>query len=153
MKIEDILPIEAIKIGLIVKSKKELLVRMVELAAKSGKVTNLNEVKKQVMERENLASTAIGEGSALPHTKSFSVKNMCASFALLKTPLNYDSNDEKYVQLVFMLLANENEVGKQLRYLSFFSKILSDQNTIQKILKSTQEREILEILTKIVEEL
>lgn len=153
MKIEDILPIEAIKIGLVVKSKKELFARMVELASKSQKVTDLNEVKKQVMERENLATTALSSGIAFPHTKSFLVKNLCASFSILKTPLNYDSNDEKPIQLVFMLLANENEVGKQLRYLSFFSKILSEEKIIQTILGFTQEKEILEFLSERIEEL
>ena len=153
MKIEDLLSIESIKIGLIVKSKKELLSRMVELAAKTGKITDLNEVKKQVLERENFSTTGIGDGLALPHTKSFSVENLCASFTILKTPINYDAADDKPVQIVFMLLANENEIGKQLRYLSFFSKILSDKNTLKKILKFTLEREIFDFLTENFEEL
>ena len=153
MKIEDILPIEAIKIGLIVKDKNELLSKMVELASTTGKVKDLDEVLKQVIERENLATTSLGNGLAFSHTKSFSIESLCASFTVLKTPLNYDLCIEKPVQVVFMLLANENEIGKQLRYLSFFSKTLSNKDTIQKILQFTNEKEVLDLLTEIIKNL
>ncbi|MPN33889.1 PTS system fructose-specific EIIABC component [bioreactor metagenome] len=150
MKANELLKLESIKIGLVVKNKKEALNRMVELAAKSeGKIKNINTVKEQVFEREKLASTGIGNRVAIPHTKSNNVQSIVASCAILKTPIEFDAIDNKPVQIIFMLLSQESNVGRQLRYLSSYSKILSKQENIDKLLKFKYETEILDFFTSI----
>lgn len=91
MKTNEILPIENIRIGLQANNKKDLLKKMCELAAKSGKIENLEEVKKKVIERENLMTTGIGQGVALPHAKTNAVKGIVGAFAKLKENIDFNS--------------------------------------------------------------
>ena len=149
MKSIELLPLEAIKIGLVVKTKKEAINRMVELAAKSKQVKHLEKVKKQVLEREELASTGIGNGVAFPHSRSNFVDSLVASFAILKTPLDFDAIDGKPVKIIFLLLSREGNIGKQLRHLSMYSRILSIPENQEKLLKANNEVEIFEFFNAI----
>jgi mannitol/fructose-specific phosphotransferase system IIA component (Ntr-type) len=151
MELTKFLPIEAIKIGIVVKNKKEALNRMVDLAAKSGSIKNIEIVKNEVYEREMLASTGIGNGVALPHCKSQAITSMSASFAVLKTPINFDSIDDKQVQVMMLLLSNEIDVGKQLRCISAFSKVFSQNSTIENILNMKNENDILLLLSELLD--
>jgi mannitol/fructose-specific phosphotransferase system IIA component (Ntr-type) len=149
MKPVELLPLEAIKLGLTARTKKEAIGRMVEIASKSGKIKNIDKVKKQVLEREALASTGIGNGVAFPHTRSDFIESLVASFAILKSPLDFGAIDGKPVQIIFLLLSREENVGKQLRYLSMYSRILSDTDNQEKLLKANSEAEIFDFFNEI----
>jgi len=159
MKLTELLTVKSIKIGLSAKNKKEVISRMVDLATDSiktglsakNKITNLDAIKTQVLERENLATTGIGNGIALPHAKSNSVRSLVASFAILKTPIDFEAIDGKSVRIVFLFLSNEENIGKQLRCISTFSKVFSNEENIEKILNFEKESEIFDFLAKIID--
>ena len=154
MKIEELLDSKSIKIGLVAKTKKEALNQMVDLANKTNKILDISNIKRQVLLREELSSTAIGNAVALPHTKSVAVSSIVASLCILKTPLtDFQSPDDKPVQILFLLLANENQVGKQLRYLSYFAKLFSDIKIVEQIQQCNTETDIMNFLVEISEEL
>ncbi|MDR0926237.1 MAG: PTS sugar transporter subunit IIA [Ignavibacteria bacterium] len=152
MKITDLLPENTIKIGLPAKTKKEVLSIMLQIAANSGNIKNYNNARRQLAEREKLCTTAIGNGIALPHTKSNEIISMAASFAILRNPIPFDAADNKPVNIVLLLLSNENNVGRQLRYLSIFSNFFANSDNIANILNCKTEIEILDILSQCEEE-
>lgn len=152
MKTNEILPIENIRIGLQANNKRDLLKKMCELASKSGKIENLEEVKKKVIERENLMTTGIGQGVALPHAKTNAVKGIVGAFAKLKENIDFNSIDDKPVKYVYLLIGRENNTGMHLRVLSRASRILHNEKNISELDKCRTEKEILDFFVQMEEE-
>jgi len=77
-----------------------------------------------LMEREQLGSTGIGGGIAIPHGKLDSVQSIIVGFGLSKKGIEYDSLDNKPVHIFFLLLTPENSTGGHLKVLAQISKLL-----------------------------
>lgn len=152
MRLEEIVGIDGIEVGAEVNDKSELLVRMVDLADKSGKVSNKEEALKDILEREKLMSTGIGKGIALPHAKTNSVKDTVGSFVIMKEPVDFESLDGEPVNLAFMLLGREANVGLHLRILSKISRILNNDEYKEEIIRLRSGEEVIEFFKKLEEE-
>ena len=151
MKINEVLPIENIELSLTAVNKKDLLIKMCEIARRSGKINNLDVVKKQVIEREEFMTTGIGNGIAIPHSKTNAVDGSVAAFAILKDPINYNSVDGEPVKYVYLLLDRENNIGNHLRLLSKISRILNTKNYIEELNKYNTKNEIFDFFTRVEE--
>ncbi|MFP4368914.1 MAG: PTS sugar transporter subunit IIA [Candidatus Kapaibacterium sp.] len=149
MKIQEILNTGSIKVGLEVKNKKELLDEMVKLAVNSGKINNPGDARKEIFEREKIMSTGVGKGIALPHAKTNAVEDSIGAFALLTTPVDYDSLDSEPVNLVFLLLGRENNVGNHLRLLSKISRIMNNDALKLELMQQKTPDGVLEVFKKI----
>lgn len=148
MKIRDILGKESIVVNLQVSNKDELLDKMLELAAKSGKVINLEAAKADVLERERVLSTGVGKGIAMPHAKTNAIKETTSSLATLKPPLDYDSLDGNPVDIVFLLLGKENDVGNHLRLLSKISRYLNQESFRSRLKECSDTDEAIELFSE-----
>lgn len=128
MKISDILYKDAVKISYEVESKEVLLKNMVELLRTSSNVMDTEQALVDVLEREDVMSTGVGKGIALPHAKSKVVSDSVASLAILKKPIDFDSLDGEPVNVAFLLLGPENNVGLHLRLLSKVSRLMNNDS-------------------------
>ena len=149
MRLEEIVAIDSIDANIEVNSKSELLVKMVELASKSGKVSNKEEALIDILEREKLMSTGIGKGIALPHAKTNSVIDTVGSFVILKKPVDFESLDGEVVKIAFMLLGKEANVGLHLRILSKISRILNNDEYKKEIIGLRSGVEVIEFFKRL----
>ncbi len=148
MKITDILQTETIAIDVIANNKTDLLNKLIVLASKSNKITSIEKVCEQVIAREQLMTTGIGNGVALPHAKTNFINGMAISLAILKNPIDFDSIDAKPVSLALLLLGREKGVGSYLRLLSKISKMIMDNESKNKILNCRTEKEVFELFVE-----
>ncbi len=74
MRIRDLLAAESIELNGSAAGKQDVLNKMVDLMAKSGKIRDVETYRKGVFAREEEGTTGIGEGIAIPHCKSDAVK-------------------------------------------------------------------------------
>ena len=79
MKITELLDIRSIDLNVEVKSKTETIDYLVDLMAKSEKISDKEEYKRGVLAREELTTTGIGEGIAIPHAQNSAVKKSWVS--------------------------------------------------------------------------
>lgn len=105
MRIIDLLKADAIELNSSVKSKAEAVDKLIALHEKAGNLTDVNEYKKAILERENQGSTAIGEGIAVPHAKSNSVKTAGLSAITVSSGVDYNAPDGKPSDILFMIAA------------------------------------------------
>jgi len=98
------------------------------------------------MEREQLGSTGIGGGIAIPHGKLASVKSIRIGFGLSKKGVQYDSLDNKPVHLFFLLLTPENSAGEHLKVLAQISKLLKMDQFKKKLLAADCTDAIYDII-------
>ncbi len=99
-----------------------------KLAAAASKIVNISEadIFSTVMEREQLGSTGVGEGVAIPHGKLEGLDKITGLLARLKAPVNFDALDDRPVDLIFLLLAPANATAAHLKALAHVSRLLRD---------------------------
>ncbi len=89
------------------------------------------EVIESLVSRENLGSTGLGKGVAIPHGRIQGLRYPYAAFVRLKVPIDFDSPDGSAVQLLFFLLVPEQATEQHLDILSEMAQLLSDQEKRQ----------------------
>jgi len=147
MEIKELLAPNAVKINLKVTSKKQALQ---ELAKVATALTGLNErdILNVLIERERLGTTGVGEGVAIPHAKLNGVDQLCAVFARLESPIDFDSVDAEFVDLIFMLLAPLSPEHTHLKALAKISRLLRDKSMCAKLRGGTSTDAIYALLTQ-----
>lgn len=151
MKISEILVPQTIQVAQRVSSKIELIDALIGLACKTGKVIDKHLVKSEVLKREAIMSTGIGNGIAIPHAKSNYVSGTICSIVILNESVEYSAIDGKPVNIAFMLLGRENNVGSHLRVLSKISRFLSSKDNIDKLMKCKTPKDVYDYLVSIDE--
>ncbi|HYA65511.1 MAG TPA: PTS sugar transporter subunit IIA [Burkholderiaceae bacterium] len=79
-------------------------------------------------DREELGSTGLGQGVAIPHGRVRGVKRAMAAIVRLSVPVNFDAPDGRPVGLLVALLVPENATQEHLEVLSELAQMLSDRN-------------------------
>lgn len=105
MKIIDLLKKDAIELNTSVASKSDAIDKLVALHEKAGNLLDVNAYKDAILAREAQGSTAIGEGIAVPHAKSESVKTPGLSAITVPNGVDYEAPDEKNSDILFMIAA------------------------------------------------
>jgi fructose-specific phosphotransferase system IIA component len=144
MKISDILTENLVATGLPGTTKNEIIDGMIDLVASSPKVMDKEKVRKAIFEREEIMSTGVGNGFAIPHGKTEAVTDIVAAFAVTGQPIDYQSLDEKPVRLVFLLVGKDNLVGPHIKLLSRISRLMNKEEFRRRLLDLKTPGEILE---------
>ena len=105
MKIIDLLKKDAIELNTSVASKSDAIDKLVALHEKAGNLLDVKAYKEAILAREAQGSTAIGEGIAVPHAKSESVKTPGLSAITVPSGVDYESPDGKNSDILFMIAA------------------------------------------------
>ena len=128
----ELLHTERIVPRLKVNSKKQLLM---ELARRAAPITGQPEraIFDLLLQRERLGSTGVGRGVAIPHGRLPSLDKVYGIFARLERPIDFDSVDERPVDLIFMLLAPERDGADHLKALARVSRALRDDTLCTKL--------------------
>ena len=121
--------------------KKALLA---ELASRAASVFKLDERRlfDRLIERERLGSTGIGGGIAIPHGRMAPLDKPYGLFARLAQPVDFDSIDERPVDIVFLLMAPEGAGADHLKALARVSRLLRDRGLVDK-LRATESPDAL----------
>ncbi len=128
MGLEDLLSPKGVIHNLRAKCKREALQALAEKA--SALVDRpAADILSTLMEREQLGSTGVGDGVALPHGKMEGLGKIVGLLARLETPVSFDALDDQPVDLIFMLLAPANATAAHLKALAKVSRLLRDSNS------------------------
>ena len=146
MKISEILDKRAIKIGLTSITKEELLKELVDVLAKVEDIGDSKSIVKALIERENLGSTGIGQGIAIPHGKTDKVKRLVAVLGISKVGVDFDALDGEPVYIFFLLVAPKDSAGPHLKALAQISRLLRDSYFCELIRKCKTEEEIFSLI-------
>ena len=130
MHISDLIGPERVIINLRVLDKDHLLQRLSDLAAPVAGV-QADAILSALRAREELGSTGLGRGFALPHARVDGIKNLLGMFVRLSRPLEFQAIDEKPVDLVFLLLIPPDNSKDHLAALATISRQLRDTNVGQ----------------------
>ncbi|MCH2113532.1 MAG: PTS sugar transporter subunit IIA [Pirellulales bacterium] len=139
MKFIDFVSREAIRTCVEVDDKEQVIQAMATALLESGKITEdqRESIVEAILKREELGSTGIGRGVAVPHTKHPSVTELVGTVAVSEQGIDFDSLDGEKVHLLFMLVSPPDRPGDHLRALENISRQLRDE-TFCRFLKQSQ---------------
>lgn len=147
MNISNILTNKNIFLDLKSGSKREFLQELSQKASEISGIDSLT-IFDSLLERENLGSTGFGNGTALPHSRFVGLDKVYAFFAKPSTPVDFDSIDNKPVDLVFLLISPEGSGADHLTALAMLSRILKDDTTCEKLRKMSSPSGIYALLNE-----
>lgn len=129
-------------------SKHDALVQLSDVLATAPQVKNAAELTSEILKREELMSTAIGHGIAIPHVRLSSVTDLVMAVGVCKKPVeDFQAMDDVPVQLLFMIAAAYNQHSYYLKTISHFSGMLKSAELRESLLNAETERTIYELLT------
>jgi fructose-specific phosphotransferase system IIA component len=146
MEISSLLSKDAIKINLESKTKKDVIKELVELIFKTNKIKDKKKLFQALIEREELGSTGIGQGIAIPHGKSDTVLELQAAFGLSKEGISFEALDGEPVNIFFLLVAPEGAAGAHLKALARISSLLKDKYFRKSLLGVKSSDEVIKII-------
>lgn len=130
-------------------SKHDALIELSGVLASAPQIKNKDELVSEILKREELMSTSVGRGLAIPHVRLSSVTDLVMAVGICKTPLDgFQPVDDVPVSMLFMIAAAQNQHDYYLKTISYFSAKLKDNKLRQAINKADTEKEIYELLIK-----
>lgn len=150
MKILDFLHEEDIIVELHSAGKKDSITELIDRLISSDRIKKKDKSKiiKALMDREELGSTGIGQGIAIPHAKSNSVKDIICAFGNSKKGIAFDALDGEPVYIIFLLLAEQDSSGVHLKALAKISRLLKDKFFRQGLKQSESPEEVVNTIKK-----
>ncbi len=139
MKISEILDKDSI-IDDLKETDKPGIINELSRAVAGPRTGTFEDISRVLTEREQLGSTGIGGGIAIPHGKLKTVESVTVGFGLSRAGVEYDSLDSKPVHIFFLLLTPENSTGGHLKVLAQISKLLK-RDDFKQGLKSAKSAE------------
>ncbi len=129
--------------------KHDALVALAENLATAPQIKNRQELISEILRREDLMSTAIGRGIAIPHVRLSSVTDLVVSVGLSQCDIeDFQSLDDVPVRLLFMIAAAYNQHAYYLQTLSFFSSKLKNAELRNSLLAAKTPQEVYDLLIK-----
>ncbi len=130
---------------------QEIATNLMETQNLAQKGIACRDIVAAAVERERLGSTGVGNGVALPHARLDGVEDVSAVFVKLAQPLEFDSVDDRDVDLVAFLLAPGDAGGAHLRALAKVSRILRRQDIRHRLRAAPNAEALYTILTDLSE--
>ena len=150
MELADILSGESVLVCTDLKTKHDVLTALADkVAALTGHPAG--EVFTALNDREQLGSTGLGNGIAVPHGKYAALKGVMAVFMRLTTPVDFDALDDQPVDLVMMLLAPMGQGADHLKALARVARILRTDSIAEALRRSDNPARLYTILTQSLE--
>jgi fructose-specific phosphotransferase system IIA component len=148
MKFADFVSTEAVRAKLNADDKEGVIREMAGSLLEAGKVNSdeLDSIIRAILKREELGSTGIGRGVAVPHTKHPSVNRLVGTVAVSQEGVDFDSLDGEKVQLFFLLISPPDRPGDHLRALENISRQLRNDTFCRFLKQAKTPEEIKQLL-------
>jgi PTS system nitrogen regulatory IIA component len=132
MKISDFLSPTRVTLDVTASDKARLLRELSQqVAAEAG--LDAQEVAAQIAKREELGSTGVGNGVAIPHARFAGLKETFGTLSILRRAIDFEAVDDQPVDIVFLLLLPETANGEQINALACVARALRNTETLERV--------------------
>ncbi|MDR1863859.1 MAG: PTS sugar transporter subunit IIA [Treponema sp.] len=131
-------------------TKRDALLALAGNLSRSPQIKNSQELAAEILKRDELMSTAIGRGIAIPHVRLSSVTDLVVSVGISRTDIiDFQALDDEPVRLLFMIAAAYNQHAYYLQTLSYFSARLKNKELRAALLEAKSAGEAYNLLVKV----
>ena len=140
---------ENIVLGVSAKNKTDAIEKMIAVLYSGGTLTDKTAFTEDVMARERVSSTGIGNGIAIPHGKSPNVRETAVAVARLTDTIDWGGEDSEPVKFIVLLAVNENDKGNtHVKILSQMARKLASPQTCERLMNASGADEIVDIFSE-----
>ncbi|MFO7897475.1 MAG: PTS sugar transporter subunit IIA [Planctomycetota bacterium] len=147
MKLLELLDPGVVKVGLEAIDKEESFEELVDLLVRAGRLRDREAALDALYVREQMRSTGIGNGIAIPHGKDASIEQITAAAGTSEEGIEFDAIDGQPVHLVFLVLAEADNPGPHLQTLSEIATCLNEPDAYDRLVHARTPDEFLEALS------
>ncbi len=148
INIPELLAPERIRLSLSATDKKSAIIELVNLPGMQNSIKDKKAFLEAIMEREELETTGIGDGIALPHSRTDAIAEMVVAFGRSTGGINYGALDNKPVHLIFLIAAPRNESTKMLKLLAKIARLLNNAEFRRSLLSIDGNEQVLDLIRK-----
>lgn len=148
MKLSDFVVREAIIVDLQATGKEEAIREIVRSLREAGSLgeADMEGVARAILNREELGSTGIGQGVAVPHTRHPTVDHLIGTVALSRRGVDFAALDGDPVDILFLLVSPPNQPGDHLRALENISRHLKDERFVNFLRQAKTREQVVDLL-------
>lgn len=146
MKLSDYLDESGILLDITGDNKSEVLSKLVGILTNKVSINNSAEILKMLEDRENLKTTGIGSGIAIPHCKSSEVQRVHVVLGISREGIDFDSLDQQPANFFFLLVAPENAGSEHLKASAKIVRLIRDGAVREDLLKMTSPKDVLDYI-------
>lgn len=132
----------------LVRNKAEALRRLAVLVAagtSSGDVP-VEEIERVLVDREQLQSTGVGGGVAIPHGALDRIERLVGAVLLCPGAIEFDAIDNQPVKILFAVIGPKRATGEHLKMLARISRLLRDENFRERLLAAPDGKTAFELM-------
>lgn len=126
-------------------NKKEIIQELLGLLVKAGRVSEVDTVLGELMERERKMSTGIQHGVAIPHAKTRAVKNLVACIGIKRDGIDFQSLDGEPSRIFIMTLSPIDRVGPHVQFLAEISMVIKTEEAREQLIQAKNPQEVLAV--------
>ncbi|MCL2704579.1 MAG: PTS sugar transporter subunit IIA [Spirochaetaceae bacterium] len=145
MAIIDLIATNVVRVPLKSKTKTEVIRELIDILDKTGKLSDAESAFKAVLSRENMGSTGLEKGIAVPHAKTDKVKNLTLAIGIAPEGVDFDSLDGETSKLFFLLLAQPSQSGPHIEALAEIARITRSQSFCRLLVNAKTPEEVVEL--------
>jgi len=146
MRLSELLNVNAIRLRLKARTKREALAELVELLEEAHGFHSQGEILDRVMRREAMMTTGIGNGVAIPHGKARAVDRMAAACAVAPEGLDFESEDGQPAYLFVLFVSPESAATMHVRVLANMSRLLKEESVRRTLREARSPEAFLDAL-------
>ncbi|CEG28591.1 PTS fructose transporter subunit IIABC [Bacillus sp. B-jedd] len=146
MKITELLTKETILLSVDGTKKLDAIDSLVGILFDAGKIDSKEDFKEAILKREAQSTTGVGDGIAIPHAKTKSVRQAAIAFGKSEAGVDYESLDGQPAHLFFMIAAPEGANNTHLEALARLSGMLMRPEVREKLMAASSREEVLEVI-------
>jgi len=146
VKLSDYINETGINLDLLGNSKSEILVNLVQLLSQTVSINNCDAIVQTLEERENLKTTGIGSGVALPHCKSTQVDKIHIVLGLSREGKDFQALDNEPANFFFLLVAPEASGSEHLKASAKIVRLVRDEDVRRELLELKTSEEVMKYI-------
>jgi len=146
MRIEEILEKKAINSNMVFTDKDQAIEGLVAFLCDTYGIEDKEVIVKGIKKREQLGSTGMGQGIAIPHCKHAAIDRLYLAVGICKEGVDFKALDGEKVHIFFMLIAPADSAGPHLKALARISRILRDEYFCRSLIGAKSEQMLYNIV-------
>lgn len=146
MRLTDVLNEDLINISLTGTNRDECIKELIDKLATARTLKNTDSIFDAVLEREEIMTTGVGNGIAIPHCKHTDSPEFAVCLGIQSKGIDFQSIDKKNVNIIFLLVGPENNPGLHIKLLSRISRLMSNEELRQQLLECKSDKEAFDLI-------
>lgn len=143
MGLLELLNPEIVKVPIVSQTKREIIGELIQVLADAGQLTDVEKARDAVLTREDMGSTGLEMGIAVPHAKTDAVDEMTMSLGIASSGVDFGSIDGEPSYLFFLILAPPDQSGPHIELLAEIARITRSQSFCKLVIGASSADEVV----------